>query len=95
MRGIDVNVPATAVVGGRNVPGRVLKLSPGFALFAGPLTMTPGSLLELRIDGIDQVLHVRFVESANGGVYLQLPLNHAHLTHMAQVMNRLSQAAAA
>jgi methyl-accepting chemotaxis protein len=95
MHSLDLNAPATAIVNGSSVQGRVVKLSPGFALFAGPLTLTPGTAVELRIDGVDRKLSARFVEAGDGGVYLQLPLNHEHLTYMGQALTRLSMAAAA
>jgi methyl-accepting chemotaxis protein len=94
-RTLDLNVPATATIDGRIVQGRVLKLSPGFALFTGPLAVTPGTIVELRIEGIDQPLPARFVESSEGGVYLQLPLNHEHLTYMGQVLTRFDLGKAA
>jgi methyl-accepting chemotaxis protein len=89
LRSLDLDAAATATVDGRRVAGRVRKLSPGFALFAGALTATPGTLLELRIDGIDRPLPARFVEASEGGIYLQLRLNREHLTYMAQVLERL------
>jgi methyl-accepting chemotaxis protein len=95
LRSLELNAATTATIDGRTVSGRVVKLSPGFALFAGPLSAAPGTLMELRIDGIDQVLHARFVEAGEGGVYLQLPLNHGHLGYMAQMLTRLETAAAA
>ncbi len=95
LRSLDLDAPATVTIDGRSIQGRVLKLSPGFALFAGTLAAAPGALLELRIDGVDRPLPARFVEAGDGGVYLQLPLNHEHLTYMGQVLNRLGMAAAA
>jgi methyl-accepting chemotaxis protein len=95
LRTLDLNLPATATIDGRNIQGRVTKLSPGFALFIGPLGAAAGTPLELRIEGIAQPLPARFVESGGGGVYLQLPLNHEHLTHMGQVLTRLSMGKAA
>jgi methyl-accepting chemotaxis protein len=95
LRSLDLNASATVTISGRAIQGRVRKLSPGFALFAGPLTTTPGTLLELRIDGIDRPLPARFVEASDGGVYLQLPLNHEHLTFMGQALTRLGMVAAA
>jgi methyl-accepting chemotaxis protein len=92
----EINLPATAVVDGRSVTGRVTKMSPGMAVFAGPLTtLSPGTVLELRIDGIDRAMKTRFVESTAEGNQLQLPLNHEHLNYMAQVLNRLAAAKAA
>jgi len=93
LRSLDLNVAATATVGGSSVPGRVIKLSPGFALFVGPLTATPGTRVALKIDGVERPLAARFIETADGGVYLQLPLNHEHLTFMGQTLTRLGMAA--
>ncbi len=93
LRSLDLNAPATVTVDGRRTQGRVIKLSPGFALFAGALAAAPGTQLELRIEGIDRPLAARFVEASDGGVYLQLPLNHEHLTYMGQAMTRLGAAA--
>src|SRR5215469_6443332 len=89
LHSLDLDAAATAIVDGHGVAGRVRKLSPGFALFAGALTATPGTLLELRIDGIDRPLPARFVEASDGGNYLQLRLNREHLAYMAQVLGRL------
>ncbi|HVJ53067.1 MAG TPA: methyl-accepting chemotaxis protein, partial [Aliidongia sp.] len=95
LRSLDLNASATVTIDSRKIPGRVVKLSPGYALFVGALTVPPGTLLELRIDGIEQPLSARFVEASDGGVYLQLPLNHEHLTYMGQLLTRLSQGKAA
>jgi methyl-accepting chemotaxis protein len=90
-----VNVAATAIVEGRNISGRVSKMSPGLAYFSGALAVTPGTQLELKIEGIDRTLRVRFVETGADGTVLQLPLNHEHLNYMAQVLSHLGTAAAA
>ncbi len=96
LRSLELNVAATAAIDGRgSIQGRVLKLSPGFALFAGALTAPAGTPVDLRIDGIDRPLAARLAEVGDGGVYLQLPLNHEHLTHMGQVLNRLGMGKAA
>jgi methyl-accepting chemotaxis protein len=90
---LDLDAAATAIVDGHRIEGRVRKLSPGFVLFAGALTATPGTLLELRIEIIDRPLSARFVEAGDGGVYLQLRLNREHLTYMAGVLGRLGAGA--
>jgi methyl-accepting chemotaxis protein len=95
LRILDLSAPATATINGSSIAGRVIKLSPGFALFAGALTAAPGTPLGLRIDGIDRDLPARFIEAGDGGVYLQLPLSHDHLTYMGQALTRLDMAAAA
>jgi methyl-accepting chemotaxis protein len=95
LHSLELDAEATATVDGRGIAGRVRKLSPGFALFAGPLAVAPGTLLELRIAGIDRKLPARFVEAGDGGIYLQLPLNHEHLSYMGQALTRLGMAAAA
>jgi hypothetical protein len=89
LHSLELDAAATATVDGRNIAGRVRKLSPGFALFAGALAATPGTLLELRIAGIDRPLPARFIEASEGGIYLQLRLNREHLTYMAQMLERL------
>jgi methyl-accepting chemotaxis protein len=91
----EINAAATAIVDGRSIAGRVLTLSPGCAVFAGPLTVAPGTAFELRIDGIDRPLTVRFVEATERGSFLQPPLNHAHMTYMAQMLARFGLATAA
>lgn len=90
-----IDAPATANVAGRAVPGRVSKLSPSLAVFVGPLTVTQGTALELRIEGIERPLRARFVETGPDGAQLQLPLNHEHLTYMAQVLGHFAAARAA
>jgi hypothetical protein len=85
---------ATLTAGGHASEGRVVRLSPGFAAFVGQVAAVPGSLLELRIDGIDRALRARFVENTNGVVELQLPLNHEQLTYMSAELARLGAKAA-
>jgi methyl-accepting chemotaxis protein len=93
LRALDVNLVASATAGGLTTAGRVTKMSPGMALFDGPLQATPGTLLELRIDGLDRLLHGRFVDRIAGGCQVQLLLNHEHLSFMEATMTRLSAAA--
>ena len=90
-----INATATAIVNGQSVPGRVLTLSPGLAVFAGPLDVAQGTALELRIDGVDRPLRARFVERGPDGVRLQLPLNHEHLAYVAQILSRFGVGKAA
>jgi len=68
LRCLDLDLPATIMADGRGIPGRVRKLSPGFALFVRvKLSVAPGALLELRVLGIDRKLPARFVEFRDGG----------------------------
>ncbi len=89
---LDVNLPATAIVNGKAVAGRVLKVSPGMALFDGPLQVAAGTLLELRIDSLGRPLQGRFVDRIGAGCQIQLLLNHDHLTFMEGAMTRLAAA---
>jgi hypothetical protein len=89
---MTINATATAIIDGRRIAGRVDKLSLGAAVFAGPLSAPAGTIVELEIAGIDRVLKTRFVEVGEGGSYLQLPLNHAHLTYMGQVLSKRAKA---
>ena len=91
----DMNSPATVILDGKTISGRVTRMSPGTALFSGSLTATAGTSLELRIEGFDRPLRARFVEAGNGGVHLQLPLGHEHLTYAAHTLARLGLKAAA
>ena len=91
----DMNTPATIIQDGRSISGRVTRMSPGTALFVGALTASAGTVLELRVDGFDRPMRVRFVEAADGGVHLQLPMGHEHLAHTAQTLARLGLRAAA
>jgi methyl-accepting chemotaxis protein len=93
LRAYDLNVAATAIVDGRSITGRVLTVSPGGALFAGPLSVPPSTIFELRIEGVDRSLCARFIEAGDGGFQLQLPLNHEHLTYMSETLRRLAVAA--
>jgi hypothetical protein len=80
MHVLDVNLPAQAVlVAGHRIAGRVLKISPGMALFDEPLQTAPGTLVELQIPALDRPLRGRFVERAAGGCQIQLLLNQQHL----------------
>jgi len=91
----EMNASATVVQDGRSITGRITRMSPGTALFVGPLTASAGTPLELRIDGFDHPIRVRFVDTANGGAHLQLPLSHDQLAHTAQTLARLGLKAAA
>jgi methyl-accepting chemotaxis protein len=93
LRALDVNLSASAVVGGSSVAGRVLKISPGMVLFDGPLQTSAGTSVELRIDRLDRPLRGRFVERIAGGCQIQLLLNQQHLSYMEGAMNRLAAAA--
>jgi methyl-accepting chemotaxis protein len=90
---LEVNLSATAVAGGKSVAGRVLKVSPGMALFDGPLQVAAGTLLELRIDSLERPLQGRFVDRVAAGCQIQLLLNHEHLSFMEGAMTRLAAAA--
>jgi methyl-accepting chemotaxis protein len=93
LRALDVNLSATATVGGQSLAGRVLKVSPGMALFDGPLQATAGTLVELRIETLDRPLRGRFIDRVAGGCQIQLLLNHQHLSFMESAMTRLAAAA--
>jgi methyl-accepting chemotaxis protein len=93
MRVLDVNLSASAVVGGQTFAGRVMKVSPGMALFDGPLQATAGTLVELRIETLDRPLRGRFIDRVAGGCQIQLLLNHEHLSFMEAAMTRLAAAA--
>jgi methyl-accepting chemotaxis protein len=92
LRALDVNLSATAAVAGKSFAGRVLKVSPGMALFEGQLQVPAGTLIELRIDTLDRALHGRFVDRVAAGCQIQLLLNHTHLSFMEGVMTRLAAA---
>lgn len=92
LRTLDVNLAATAIAGSQSVAGRVLKVSPGMALFDGQLQASPGTMVELRIDRLDRPLRGRFADRIAGGCRIQLLLNHEHLTFMEGVMTRLAAA---
>jgi hypothetical protein len=76
------------------VEGRVKKISPGMAVFAGgDFTLSSagtGTPIELRVEGFDKPLRARFVGPAKeGGIALQLALNHDHLAYMRNVLSSL------
>jgi methyl-accepting chemotaxis protein len=93
LRALDVNLVASAITGGLTTSGRVTRMSPGMALFDGPLQVASGTLIELQIDGLDRALHGRFVDRIAGGCQIQLLLNHEHLSFMEATMIRLGAAA--
>jgi methyl-accepting chemotaxis protein len=93
LRALNVDLPASATVAGRNVQGRVLKISPGVAVFDGMLQARAGDLVELRIDRLDRALRGRFVEQTATGCQIQLLLNQEHLNYMEGAMSRLAVAA--
>jgi hypothetical protein len=92
LRALDVNLSASASANGQSVSGRVTKVSPGMVLFDGPLQVSSGTLLELRIDRLDRPLRGRFVDRIAGGCQIQLLLNHEHLSFMEAAMTRLAAA---
>lgn len=92
LRALDVNLAASATAGGRTTAGRVTKVSPGMALFDGPLQVAVGTPLELQVDGLERTLHGRFVDRIDGGCQIQLLLNHEHLSFMEATMARLAAA---
>jgi uncharacterized phage infection (PIP) family protein YhgE len=93
LRALDVDLQATANVGGQSFAGRVMKVSPGMAVFDGPLQVVPGTLIELHIDTLSRPLRGRFVERTATGCQIQLLLNHDHLSFMETAMTRLAAAA--
>jgi methyl-accepting chemotaxis protein len=93
-RTYDVSLHGSATVNGQAISGRVIKLSPGFVVFSGPLDVQPGTMLDMRIDGIDRPLRLRYVEFSGGAAHLQLPLNHEHLNYMTRFLAGLNQRAA-
>jgi methyl-accepting chemotaxis protein len=90
---LDVDLPATAVANGQSFAGRVLKASPGMALFDGSLQVPAGTLLELRIGLLDRPLQGRFIDRVGTGCQIQLLLNREHLSFMETAVTRLATAA--
>jgi methyl-accepting chemotaxis protein len=91
----EMNNPATVVLDGRTIAGRVIRMSPGTALFVGSLAAAAGTSLELRIEGFDSPIRARFVDAGADGIHLQLPLGHAQLNATAQTLARLGLKSAA
>ena len=87
----EINAAAVVTLDGRSVSGRVTHMSPGTAVFVGPLSAPAGAGLDLKVDGIDRPLRARFVEVGGGGVHLQLPLAHEHLTYLARALAQFGQ----
>jgi hypothetical protein len=81
------------VSGGAAVVGRVKKISPGMAVFAGTMSGTEtGTPVELRIEGINKPLKAHFVGPApDGGYQLQLALNHEQLAYMRGALASFSE----
>ena len=65
------------------------RLSTGTLFLASSLAVPAGTPVEIQVEGFDRVLRARFIEAASGGAYLQLPLNHDHLSYMSQMLGRL------
>jgi hypothetical protein len=93
LRSLEVNLAATALVNDVGVAGRLRRLSPALALFDGPLQATPGTVVTLRVGGIERPLQGRFAERGPGGCQIQLLLNDEHLDFVTRAMTRLGQAA--
>jgi methyl-accepting chemotaxis protein len=90
----SVDLAASAQVNGQRIAGRIARLSPGYLLFAGSLAVQPGTLVEFQVERFDRLLKTRFIETKDGGAYLQLPLDHAHLAYMTEMLGRLTRSAA-
>jgi len=93
-RTYKVNLAATVEADGRTSTGMVIKLSPGFLVYSGPMVVPAGTMVDIRVAEIDRKLKARFVEAKDGGSYLQLPLNHEHLDYMAQALAKFHRNAA-
>ncbi|MBV9827699.1 MAG: HAMP domain-containing protein [Alphaproteobacteria bacterium] len=91
----ELNAAATLTLDGRPISGHVSHMSPGTAVFVGPLNAAPGTALELKVDGIERIVRARFVEATPRGAHLQLSLAHEHLTYMAQTLAGYGHKAAA
>jgi methyl-accepting chemotaxis protein len=91
----DLNKTAKVTIDGRTIDGRITRMSPGTAVFAGPLSVPPGTSLELRIEGFDRALHARFVEPTAGGVHLQLSLGHENMAYTEKMLAQFGLQAAA
>ena len=87
---LKVDRAATVRHGSTEVAGQVSKLSIGSAVFSGRISVSPGTKVELKVDGIDRLLQARYVEPTAGGYFLQLALNHECLAYMGQALTRLS-----
>ncbi|MBV9826083.1 MAG: methyl-accepting chemotaxis protein, partial [Alphaproteobacteria bacterium] len=82
----EINAPAVVTVDGRTISGHVTHMSPGTAVFVGPLNAHAGAGLDLKVDGIDRTLRARFVEASGSGAHLQLSLAHEHMTYLARTL---------
>ncbi len=91
----NMNAAATVTLEGRTVTGRVTRMSPGTALFVGPLTASPGTVVELQVDGVNRALRARYIGATAAGVDLQLSLGHENLAYAAQALARLGLQVAA
>ena len=89
-----VDLPAVLKIGDRSVDVRVIKLSAGVVVFSGEIAAALGSKLAFTIAGVDRELSGRLVGREAGGIMLQLPLSHAHLTYMEEVIAKLVKEAA-
>ena len=87
---LDTNLQATVLVDGQPSHGRVVKLSAGMALYAGPLPpLAPGREVEIQVTGVASNIHGRFVEKNGDGNYFQLLLTHDHLAFMERALTDL------
>jgi methyl-accepting chemotaxis protein len=94
LRVYDVDLPAVVTAGGRAIPGRVITISAGVVTFTGAIDIAPGTRLSLDIAALGRQVEARFAGPQNGGMALQLPLNHAHLIFMEQAIAGIVKRAA-
>ncbi len=78
-----VNLEATLLVDGREMPGRISRISSGYGVFVGSgLNASIGSQLKVRISGLSREIMARYAKSDHEGQHLQFPLDQEHLSFM-------------
>jgi methyl-accepting chemotaxis protein len=93
-RTLKVDLGCRIIDGTGEWPGRVVQISSGAVQFAGRLDAAVGTRVEIRIDGIARPIRARSAGPADGGCFLQLPMDVAHIAYMDEVISSLDQDAA-
>ena len=92
----EMNAPATVILDGRSITGRITRMSPGTALFVGRADRV-GRYSRWNCGSMGSIVRCACGSSIRptAASHLQLPLGHDHLAHAAHTLARLGLKAAA
>jgi methyl-accepting chemotaxis protein len=91
---LEINAPARIDAGGQVLQTRARQISLGGAWVDVRVDQSPGSPVELAIDGIARPVQARVAGFTDKGTRLQFPMDASHLAFMSETLARLGRAAA-